>query len=100
MKEIMRISYNYTYNTNVEYYGTRTDILDMLRLFDLWGSKGQYFCKGDLHNDTMTSLTIRSIDEPYDQKYRFELSKEFYDYAKTDDFARAMRRAEIELEIY
>lgn len=89
MKEIMRISYNYTYNTNVEYYGTRTDILDMLRLFDLWGSKGQYFCKKDLH-----------CDEPYDQKYCFELSKEFYDYAKTDDFARAMRRAEIELEIY
>lgn len=85
----MRISYNYTYNTNVEYYGTRTDILAMLRLLDVWGGKGQHFGKKDLH-----------CDEPYDQKYRFELSKEFYDYAKTDDFARAMRRAEIELEIY
>lgn len=89
MKEIMRISYNYTFNTNVEYYGTRTDILAMLRLLDVWGGKGQHFGKKDLH-----------CDEPYDQKYRFELSKEFYDYAKTDDFARAMRRAEIELEIY
>ena len=89
MKEIMRISYNYTYNTNVEYYGNRTDILAMLRLLDVWGGKGRHFGKKDLH-----------CDEPYDQKYCFELSKEFYDYAKTDDFARAMRRAEIELEIY
>lgn len=89
MKEIMRISYNYTYNTNVEYYGNRIDILAMLRLLDVWGGKGRHFGKKDLH-----------CDEPYDQKYCFELSKEFYDYAKTDDFARAMRRAEIELEIY
>ena len=89
MKELMRIGYCRTYNTNVEYYGTRTDILAMLRLLDVWGGKGQHFGKKDLH-----------CDEPYDQKYRFELSKEFYDYAKTDDFARAMRRAEIELEIY
>ena len=85
----MRISYNYTYNTNVEYYGNRIDILAMLRLLDVWGGKGRHFGKKDLH-----------CDEPYDQKYCFELSKEFYDYAKTDDFARAMRRAEIELEIY
>lgn len=89
MKELMRISYCRTYNTNVEYYGNRTDILDMLRLLDVWGSKGQYFSKEDLH-----------YDEPCDQKYRFELSKEFYNYAKTDDFAHAMRRAGIELEVY
>lgn len=89
MKELMRIRYCCTYHTSVEYYGNRIAILCMLRLLDVWGSKGEYFSKEDL-----------DIDEPYDRKYRFELSKEFYDYAKSDDFANAMRRVGIELEIY
>lgn len=65
MEELIRIrsccTYH-TYHTSVEYYGNRIAILCMLRLLDVWGSKGEYFSKEDL-----------DIDEPYDRKYRFEL---------------------------
>lgn len=91
MKEKMVINYNPCYNTCVEYYGNRTDILDMLRLFDLWRSIGEFFDKGFYDSE---DKFVKS------GMWRFEMSKDFYKYAKTTDFLNAMQRVGIKVEVY
>ena len=70
------------YNTCVEYYGERREIIDFLSKFDVWGSKG------------------RRIEDKENISYRFEFSKEIYPYLKTDDFKYVMKRLNIECEIH
>ena len=78
-KEKVVIRYSPTYNTQVEYYGTRDEIRQFFRVLDIWGSWG---------------LLKKNNDEQY---YLFELPNEFYLFAMSDSFMYAMRRHNIDL---
>ncbi len=81
-KEKMTAFYSPIYNTCVEYWGENEKVLDMLRMFDVWEGKG------------------RVIEDSDGKRYRFELSREFFAYMKSDNFHNSMRRIGVNVLIY
>lgn len=87
-KELIAISNTNIYNVQVQYFGNDCDVLGMLRLFDVWKSKGDLVHKRSIFDD----------DEIYpDFSYSFELPTEIYDFFKTEYFATFMKRKNIDL---
>lgn len=91
MRELMHVSYSPNYNTRVVYYGTLTDVLGMLRMLELWGSGGEFI--GNQNFQLSDGRVLKS------GTYTFELSQEFYVYAKSSDFVHKMGRKGIEVRI-
>ena len=79
--EKIKIYYHPAHSVRVEYYGNQDEIRAFFRILDLWNSFGLLKTDGN------------------EQYYLFELSKEFYTFAKGESFLYAMRRLGIDVSV-